>query len=101
MAHVRVWKFRPPAEGEDAFRNAYSAGGVWAELFGKAPGFIGTSLLRPVESDGWWLTIDRWESLSDFERFDRDFGDDYRALDAEFEGVAGEEEFVGTFEDSN
>ena len=99
MSHVRVWKFRPPAGGEDAFVEAYASDGAWAQLFGQAAGFLGTTLLRPVESDSWWLTIDRWESAQDFERFDREYGDTYRALDEELEGIAGEEEFVDTFED--
>ena len=100
MAHVRVWKFRPPAGREDAFVEAYASDGAWAQLFGQAPGFVGTALLSPVESDGWWLTVDRWQSRADFDRFDREFGDAYRALDEELEGVAGEEEFVGSFEDN-
>ena len=100
MSHVRVWKFRPPADREDAFVEAYASDGAWAQLFAQAAGFLGTTLLRPVESNGWWLTIDRWQSFGDFERFDREFGDAYRALDEELEGIAGEEDFVGTFEDA-
>lgn len=99
MTHHRVWKFRPPADREQEFALAYGADGVWAALFGNAPGYLGTRLLRPGEPGGWWLTIDRWNSAADFEAFGRDFGDEYRALDVELEGVAGEEEFVGAFED--
>lgn len=46
-----------------------------------------------------WLTIDRWNSAGDFETFGEQLGEDYRALDAELEGIAGEEEFVGAFEE--
>ena len=99
MAHVRIWKFRPPPGREGEFERSYGAGGDWARLFARAPGFIGTALLRPGDADGWWLTIDRWASAADFEAFQREHGDDYRALDAELEGVAGEEIFVGAFED--
>ena len=99
MTHVRVWKFRPPAHREREFEAAYSGSGRWSELFGKAPGYRGTSLLRPLEPGGWWVTLDRWESAGDFEAFGHEFGEEYRALDAELEGVAGEEEFVGAFED--
>ena len=99
MGHVRVWRFRPPADREKEFNEAYSAEGAWAGLFKKADGFLGTSLLRPSEAGGWWLTVDRWHSAAAFEAFGHDFGDAYRALDAELEGIAGEEEFVGAFED--
>ncbi len=99
MTHVRIWKFRPPADREEEFSLAYGPDGVWAALFGKAPGYLGTTLYRPGEPGGWWLTVDRWSSAADFEAFGHDFGEEYRALDAGLEGLAGEEEFVGGFEE--
>jgi heme-degrading monooxygenase HmoA len=99
MTHVRVWTFRPPPEREQDFAEAYGPCGVWAQLFAEAGGFLGTTLLRPSEAGGWWMTIDRWASASDFDAFQRDFRDRYRTLDAELEGVAGDETFIGTFEE--
>ena len=99
VAHLRVWKFRPPPSREQEFAVAYGSEGVWAELFGKASGYLGTRLYRPSEVGGWWLTIDRWSSLADFERFQEQFGIEYRGLDTELEGAAGDEEFVGAFEE--
>ena len=99
MTHARVWKFRPPAGGEDEFQRAYSGTGNWARLFEQAQGYRGTTLLRPCEPGDWWLTIDRWETEADFEGFQRDLGIEYRGLDEELEGVAGEEVFVGAFEE--
>ena len=100
MTHLRIWKFRPPPEREAEFALAYGADGVWAVLFAKAPGYLGTTLHRPGEPGGWWLTIDRWNSAADFDTFTAAYGDDYRALDAELEGVAGQEQFVGAFDDA-
>ena len=99
MTHVRVWKFRPPSGREGEFALAYGADGVWAALFGKAKNYLGTTLYRPDHNGGWWLTVDRWSSAADFETFGHDFGEEYRTLDVELEGVAGEEEFVGGFEE--
>ena len=99
MPHLRIWKFRPRPGREQEFAAAYSGDGRWVELFAKAQGYRGTTLLRPLETGGDWLTIDRWASLADFEAFGQKFGEDYRALDAELEGVAGVEEFVGAFEE--
>jgi len=65
----------------------------------QAPGYRGTELLRPVEAGGWWLTIDRWDTVAHFEAFQNDFGVQYRGLDEELEGVAGEEVFMGAFEE--
>ena len=100
MTHVRVWKFRPPPGREAEFAAAYSGSGPWVRLFARASGYRGTSLLEPAEPGGWWLTIDRWDSPADFEAFQRELADDYRALDAELAGVAGEEVFVGIFEEA-
>src|SRR5215210_1813850 len=98
MSHHRIWKFRP-AEGREAeFEGAYSSSGDWAQLFRHAPGFEGTTLLRPRDPNGWWLTIDRWAAAANFENFIQVFGARYRALESELEGVVGEEEFVGPFE---
>ena len=99
MAHVRVWKFLPPEGREQEFAKAYGSHGVWAELFSKGAGYRGTQLLRPEAAVGWWLTLDRWESASDFDAFQRQFGDEYGSLDTELAGLAGQEDFVGAFED--
>jgi heme-degrading monooxygenase HmoA len=99
MTHLRVWKFRPPEGREEEFALAYGAEGIWAALFGKGRGYLGTDLYRPDQPGGSWLTIDRWDSLADFEVFGQTHGEEYRALDTELEGVAGDEEFVGAFEE--
>ena len=99
MTHHRIWKFRPPAGHEQEFAAAYARTGPWAALFRKAKGYRGTNLLRPIEPGGWWLTIDRWDREADFHAFQRNFGHQYRALDIQLEGVAGDEEFVGALED--
>ena len=45
------------------------------------------------------MTIDRWETEAHFEAFQDEFGVQYRGLDRELEGLAGEEVFVGAFEE--
>jgi heme-degrading monooxygenase HmoA len=99
VSHLRVWKFRPPLGRDREFANAYGSNGSWSELFRKARGYRGTTLSRPMETNGWWLTVDRWDTVNDFEAFQRDFGEEYRALDADLVGIAGDEEFVGAFEE--
>ena len=99
MTHARVWKFKPPAGREDEFQRAYSGSGHWARLFEQAPGYLGTVLLRPTKPGAWWLTIDRWETERHFDDFQSEFGVEYRGLDLALEGVAGEEAFVGAFEE--
>lgn len=96
MTHLRLWKFEVPAETEGRFLAAYRGDGDWAKLFGTAPGFIRTDLWR--DEKGAYVTADHWRSLADFEGFQADQGEEYRRLDAELEGVAGIETFLGAFD---
>jgi heme-degrading monooxygenase HmoA len=99
MTHVRVWRFQPASGREEEFAVAYSGDGVWARLFRQAEGFVGTTLLTPVEPDGPWLTFDRWETLGAFERFQQDHGEAYRSLDAELMPLTASELFIGAFDE--
>jgi heme-degrading monooxygenase HmoA len=95
LTHVRLWRFEVPPETEERFLAAYSPVGAWARLFARSPGFIRTELWR--NGDGIYLTADHWESVEAFERFQAGQGDAYRRLDAELEGIAGVETFLGAF----
>jgi heme-degrading monooxygenase HmoA len=96
MTHVRLWRFEVPADQEERFMAAYRSDGDWAKLFITAPGFIRTELWR--DGDGIYMTADHWESVTAFEAFQATHGDEYRRLDAELEGVAGIETFLGAFD---
>ena len=96
MTHLRLWRFVVPAGTEERFVLAYRADGDWARLFATAPGFIRTDLWRG--EDGAYLTADHWQTVEDFDRFQAAHGDDYRRLDAELEGIAGVEIFLGAFD---
>ena len=96
MTHMRLWKFEVPPETESRFLAAYKADGDWARLFAMAPGFLRTELWR--NGDGIYLTADHWESVTAFEAFQAGLGEEYRRLDAELEGVAGIETFLGAFD---
>jgi heme-degrading monooxygenase HmoA len=96
MTHLRLWKFEVPAESEERFVAAYGPNGDWVRLFASAPGFIRTELWR--DGDGIYLTADHWESVTAFEAFQASQGEEYRRLDAELEGIAGVETFLGAFD---
>lgn len=96
MTHLRLWKFEVPPDTEKRFLAAYRSDGDWAKLFATAPGFIRTELWR--DGDGIYLTADHWQSAQAFEQFQAGQGDAYRQLDAELEGVAGIETFLGCFD---
>ena len=96
MSHVRLWRFEVPEATEDRFVAAYKSDGDWARLFAAAPGYLRTELWR--DGDGIYMTADHWESVTAFEAFQASLGDEYRRLDAELEGIAGIETFLGAFD---
>ena len=47
MIHF-VWEFVAPPDQTLEFERCYAPDGPWAELFRRAPGYRGTSLLREI-----------------------------------------------------
>lgn len=88
---VRVWEYEVPGDRAAAFAAAYGADGAWAELFGRAAGFLGTELYRDVAQAGRFLTIDRWHDEQHWRSFLHAFGSAYKSLDAQLEGLAAVE----------
>ena len=77
-----------PGARTEAFTAAYGADGAWAQLFGRAAGFLGTELYRDAARSDRYLTIDRWREEQDWLSFHSAFGPAYESLDAQFEGLA-------------
>jgi heme-degrading monooxygenase HmoA len=94
--HLRLWRFEVSPETEDRFLAAYKSDGDWARLFEAAPGFVRIELWRA--EDGSYMTADYWNCLENFEQFQASQGAEYRRLDAELEGIAGVETFIGAFD---
>jgi heme-degrading monooxygenase HmoA len=78
---VRIWRFRVAAGHEQAFEQLYGSSGAWAQLFGLAAGFLGTTLQRAGDQPSEYLTVDRWESRDAWEVFRRDHALAYDSLD--------------------
>ena len=95
MSHIRLWRFVVPPENEAGFIAAYGSDGDWARLFAEAEGFQRVELWR--SEDGSFMTADYWASRADFDRFQANLGERYRALDTELEGLATDEIFIGAF----
>jgi heme-degrading monooxygenase HmoA len=94
---VILWEFEVRAGSEAAFEAAYGPDGDWARLFGRAPGYLGTELLRAGEPRR-YLTIDRWETRDAFEKFRDAHRDDYEALDRRCEALTVRETPIGKFD---
>jgi heme-degrading monooxygenase HmoA len=91
-----IWRFRPRKDAAASFEAAYGPSGDWAEFFRTGDGYLGTELLR--NNDGSYVTIDRWRSAADFERFRERWAGEYALLDRACEVLTDEEALIGRFE---
>jgi heme-degrading monooxygenase HmoA len=94
IALVFSYEVRDGAE----FERAYGPEGDWASFFGGARGYIGTELLRDVESPGRYLVVDRWETADAYNAFANEHREEYmrRVDDTRF--LYDQELRFGTFE---
>lgn len=97
--YVILWEFGVHADNVDAFLAAYRSDGAWTRLFARGDGYLGTELLRSVDTENGprFLTIDRWRAADDFVRFQHEFGTEYRSLDTQLEGLTFSERKLGAF----
>jgi heme-degrading monooxygenase HmoA len=93
-----IWTYILKPGRRSDFEKYYASGGDWAQLFGQAPGYRGTSLLRDVNAENRYATVDRWESLQAFEYFRTNFMAQYSELDEVCSAFTTEELHVGTFQ---
>ena len=86
---VIVWRYEVADADREAFERAYGPDGDWARLFGTAD----------LLADGGrrYVTLDRWRSGADFEAFQAQAGEAYRALDEKCEALTSAEERIGSF----
>jgi quinol monooxygenase YgiN len=98
MKYVIIWQFQARADRLSEFEKFYGSNGIWAELFQKAEGFLGTELVRHHESPTRFLTIDRWASRQAYEDFQATWNDAYRELDAQCDDLTEKERLLGKYE---
>lgn len=97
--YVIIWEFIVRPEHLEEFVAAYKSDGLWAKLFARAKGYIGTELLSSTEPghETTFLTIDRWTTAGNFTRFLEQFGAEYRGLDTHLVGCTLREHKLGVF----
>ncbi len=92
-----VWEFVVKAESIPAFQQAYGAGGGWAALFQRYPGYEGTTLLQDRATKTRFLTIDYWTDAELFDQMRQESQPEYARLDARFSELTESEREVGVF----
>jgi heme-degrading monooxygenase HmoA len=73
IALVFSYEVRETAE----FERVYGPEGEWAQFFRQGRGYVGTELLRDVESPSRYLVVDRWESVDAYNAFVCEHRDEY------------------------
>jgi heme-degrading monooxygenase HmoA len=96
--YIIVWEFRPRQGAEARFEEAYGPQGVWAKLFARGEGFVGTELNRDLKDAGRYITVDLWVSRGAFEAFRAGHQAEYTAIDQQCEALTAEEKPLGTFQ---
>ena len=96
--YLIAWEFRPRKGAERAFEEAYGPQGVWARLFQKGEGFVGTELNQDLKDRGRYLTLDLWVSKQAYEAFRVAHRAEYQAIDEQCESLTEQERELGRFE---
>ena len=94
IALVFTYDVSDPAE----FERAYGPEGEWAQFFRTGRGYVGTELLRDVETPGRYLVVDRWESRGAYNDFVAANRDEYMRRVDETAFHHERELRIGTFE---
>ncbi len=92
-----VWEFVVKEEARGQFELAYGPGGAWSKLFGRAPGFRGTTLLRDMKDPRRYLAIDLWDTEAQREQMLIEHMTEYDDLNAAFDAWAESKTEVGRF----
>jgi len=93
-----VWSYDVKPDQVGSFERAYGPDGEWVRLFRRAPGYAGTELRRETDHLAHYVTIDRWNTRADFQRFKEAFQTEYQMLDAKCGPLMQYEKKVGDFE---
>jgi heme-degrading monooxygenase HmoA len=99
--YVILWEYQVKSNRIAEFEQIYNSHGVWAALFKKGKGYIGTELFRDEKLLKKYVTIDRWESIKDYEVFREQWKEEYEALDAQCEDLTETETPLGIWKTVN
>jgi heme-degrading monooxygenase HmoA len=92
-----IWEYTIDPERRAEFLSAYKPDGDWARLMSRHPGYLGTKLLRDVDEDNRFLTVDYWTSMSDRDEFREKYASEFDQLDRACEQYTVAETFIGDF----
>jgi hypothetical protein len=92
-----IWQYEVKEGARTKFELAYGPGGMWSQLFSKAPGFRGTALLRDSGNPRRYLTVDSWDTEEQRNAMLAQLGEEYSALDSAFREWTEHEAEIGVY----
>ena len=95
--YIIIWEYQVAPEKKNEFEKNYKADGVWAQLFKRENGYLGTELIHSTEHPAQYLTIDRWDTKENYEAFLSQWNDEYKKLDLMCDGLTEHESCLGRF----
>lgn|SRR5690242_13189604 len=95
---VALWEFKVKSGFEEDFERTYGSNGEWAQLFANDPAYRGTRLAKDLEREGWYFTVDTWDSRTAYDVFRSVNEAAYRKLDERCGELTSEESKIGAFE---
>jgi heme-degrading monooxygenase HmoA len=95
-----VWEFTARPGKVKEFEGHFASNGALAELFRKSAGYKGTKLLRDIETERHYLTIDFWDSVASHVAMRENFAKEYEELDRVGEQYTETEGRLGVFEEA-
>jgi heme-degrading monooxygenase HmoA len=95
--YIILWEYIVKPGQETEFEKIYGSSGDWAQLFRQADGYLGTDLIRDIETHRRYITIDRWISSAAFNSFQKNYHAEYKAIDARCEDLTEHEAQLGAW----
>jgi len=92
-----VMEFVVKEECQGKFKLAYGPAGAWSSLFGCCTGYRGTTVLRDTQNPRRYLTIDLWNSQSQWEHALAEHKIEYADIDTTFTEWTESKTEVGIF----
>lgn len=96
---VALWEFEVKPGYEEKFEKVYGAEGAWAELFARDTAYRGTRLVKDLERERVYLTLDFWETRETYEKFKKENAVQYEGIDRACDGLTVCEKRVGEYQD--
>ncbi len=95
---LALWEFEVKPGSEELFEKVYGPDGAWVKLFVQDSQYRGTRLVKDVEREGVYLTLDFWETREAYEKFKKENSAEYDRIDRECEEMTAGEKRLGEFQ---